>query len=529
MKKIINVFGVLFSLLFIMSFDMAPTMSAQYSNDEESMPGFIKLVVLDPEIRMRYEPPPEVFLRSLALPEQTTAASIVINYIGSGWTTESQTAFRFAADIWETLITSPVTIVVDADFSPLGENILGSAGPTTFRRNFTNAPEASTWYPIATANQLAGFDIELGIADIEATFSSTYTDWDFGTGSSTPGGKISFTSVVLHELGHGLGFLGSMRVDDGSGSDECRGTSGEGCYGYFGSPMIYDRFAENGSGTALISFSNNTPSLTTQLTSNNLFFDSPGGNFANSGVRVPIYAPSTWSQGSSYSHLAESFNPTSHALMTYSISRGETIYNPGAVTLCMFAEMGWTVSETCSSGTDTPISELSATNNGPSILGTATQLSANITSGSNVSYAWDFGDSTSGSGAAPSHTYATPGTYTAQVTASNAVSQVTAATEVQVEEAIIGLEAANDGPTLLGNLTQFSASLSTGSNVTYEWDFGDGEGDSGAAVSHQYISPGIFTVELSATNLVSQETATTVVHVIEQFSWIYLPLQVKQP
>jgi len=65
--------------------------------------------------------------------------------------------------------------------------------------------------------------------------------------------------------------------------------------------------------------------------------------------------------------------------------------------------------------------------------------------------------------------------------------------------------------------------------VIYEWDFGDGESDSGAAVSHQYASPGIFTVELNATNLVSQETATTVVNVIEQFSWIYLPLQVKPP
>jgi PKD repeat protein len=374
--------------------------------------------------------------------------------------------------------------------------------------------------------------------------------------------------------------------------------------------MIYDRFAENGSGTALISFSNNTPSLTTQLTSNNLFFDSPGGNFANSGVRVPIYAPSTWSQGSSYSHLAESFNPTSHALMTFSISRGETIHNPGAVTLCMFAEMGWTVSETCSGSPDTPISGLAAENDGPTIFATATQLNATITGGSNVSYAWDFGDRTSGSGAStshtytalgsytaevtatnsvnqatattsvqvevaitglvagndgptvlgiatqmsasistgsnisyawvfgdstggtgasPPHTYSAPGEYTAEVTASNGVSEETTTTLVQVEEAITGLEAANDGPTLLGNVTQFTASLSTGSNVIYEWDFGDGESDSGTAVSHQYAIPGTYTVELSATNLVSQETVTTLVHVIEQFSWIYLPLQVKQP
>ena len=526
MRRIVKVSWFLNSMLIVMGLVLAPAIRAQTNDVTITHPGPKRLIRLDPRVQQRYVPPPTEFLASA---EQTATANIQVNYIGSEWTTEAEDAFEFAVAIWETLITSPVTIVVEAKFDPLGENILGWAGPTSIRRNFTNAPQASTWYPIATANQLAGFDIEPGIADIEATFSSTYTDWDFGTGNSTPGDKISFTSVVLHELGHGLGFLGSMRVDDGSGIDECQGISGEGCYGYLGSPMIYDRFAKNGSGTALISFSNNTSSLTTQLTSNNLFFDSPGGNFANDGIRVPIYAPLTWNRGSSYSHLAESFNPTSHALMTYSISRGETIHNPGAVTLCMFEEMGWTVSETCSGSPDTPISGLTAENDGPTIFGTATQLDANIAGGSNVSYAWDFGDSTSGSGASPSHTYTAPGSYTAEVTATNSVNQATVTTSVQVEAAISGLNAANDGPTFLGNVTQFTASLSTGSNVIYEWDFGDGESDSGAAVSHQYASPGIFTVELNATNLVSQETATTVVNVIEQFSWIYLPLQVKPP
>ena len=95
--------------------------------------------------------------------------------------------------------------------------------------------------------------------------------------------------------------------------------------------------------------------------------------------------------------------------------------------------------------------------------------------------------------------------------------------------AINGLEADNDGPTLLGNETQFTATLTAGSNVTYEWDFGDGDGESGSAVAHQYANQGIYTVELTATNLVSQETATTLVYITEQFDWIYMPLQAKQP
>jgi chitodextrinase len=115
------------------------------------------------------------------------------------------------------------------------------------------------------------------------------------------------------------------------------------------------------------------------------------------------------------------------------------------------------------------------------------------------------------------------------VTASNLVSQATAITQVQVQEGITGLSASNDGPTLLGNDTQFSAFISTGGDVSYSWDFGDGEIGSGAAASHQYGSPGTYTVEVTATNLVSQDTASTKAIVVEQFSWIYFPLQVSSP
>ena len=523
MRKLFSLAIPLLSLLILMSFETSTAISTQPTNEKTSLPGQSVLIRLDPQVRQRYEPPPAVFLQSLADPEQTTSASIVVNFNGSGWTPDAQAAFRFAADIWETLITSPIPIVVDAQFGPLGPDVLGGAGPTRFRRNFTNAPQTSTWYPVATANKLANTDLEPGLADIQATFSSTYPDWHFETGSSTPGDKISFASVVLHELGHGLGFLGSMRVDDGSGSNECNGTAGWGCYSFLGSPMIYDHFTENGAGTALLSYANNSADLGDQLTSNNLFFDSPGGNFANGGNRIPLYAPSPWSQGSSYSHLAESFNSTGHSLMTFSISKGETIHNPGSVTLCMFKEMGWTVTESCGG---TAISGLTADNDGPTTLGSTTQLTATITGGSNVTYEWDFGDGSNDSGAVVSHQYASPGTYTAEVTATNSVNQETATTIVHVDEAISGLTAANDGPTVFGNPTELTATITNGSNVTYEWDFGDSNSGSGPVISHQYPAPGTYTAEVTATNSLGQETATTII-VIDEPIRTFLPLLVK--
>jgi chitinase len=215
--------------------------------------------------------------------------------------------------------------------------------------------------------------------------------------------------------------------------------------------------------------------------------------------------------------------------MTYSIAYGETIHNPGTVTLCMFEEMGWTVSESCSASPDTSISGLTAVNDGPTILGAATKLSASIMNGSNVSYEWDFGDSTSGSGAVTSHAYSAPGEYTAEVTATNSVSQLKANTLVQVDEAITDLAADNNGPTPLGNATQLSATIANGSNVSYEWDFGDSTSGSGPILNHVYSAPGSYTAEVVATNSVSQDTATTLVEVHGELQWVYLPLQVNQP
>jgi PKD repeat protein len=512
MRKHIRFILTLISLFIFLILTIEPAANAMLVDGAASLPGPTIQIRLDPQVKQRYVPPPDAFLQRLSSSEQAATANITVNYVGGGWTAEAKTAFEYAVDIWEALITSPEPIVVDAEFSPLAPGVLGGASPTRIWRDFPNAPQANTWYPVATANKLANTDLSPTYSDIEATFSSSYLNWHFGTGSSTPSNKISFVSVVLHELGHGLGFVGSMRYNDSPGSDNCSGPVGRGCYGYSGYPMIYDRFTENGSGTALLSYPNNSTSLGNQLTSNSLYFDSPGGNLANGGGRVPLYAPSTWSQGSSYSHLAESFNPTAHALMTYSIAKGETIHHPGSVTLCMFAEMGWTVGESCEV---TAISGLAATNDGPTVLGNLTQLTASISAGSHVTYEWDFGDGKSGSGKVVSHQYASPGVYTAEVTATNPVNSVQATTTVIVDQSINGLAASNDGPTALGDPTQLTASVSSGSNVTYHWDFGDGNNGSEAVVSHQYPSPGVYTAEITAINSISQETATTLVQVDE--------------
>ena len=87
--------------------------------------------------------------------------------------------------------------------------------------------------------------------------------------------------------------------------------------------------------------------------------------------------------------------------------------------------------------TDCAITGLLATNDGPTPVTHLTTLTANTITGDNVTYTWDFGDSSpsvTGPDAEVTHTYPAIGTYTATVTASNSVSSQTATTDVTITE-----------------------------------------------------------------------------------------------
>jgi PKD repeat protein len=73
--------------------------------------------------------------------------------------------------------------------------------------------------------------------------------------------------------------------------------------------------------------------------------------------------------------------------------------------------------------TDVPISGLSVTFNSPLPSGQAGAFSAQVAQGTNVTFTWQFGDSSPPQiGNSVQHTYASGGSYTVQVTAANSVS-----------------------------------------------------------------------------------------------------------
>ena len=298
---------------------------AQIDQPAQSMPG--------PRIRVRADPRVvQSFVPAMAQSRLRTESNLVtINVNYTGFTPQAQAAFQHAVNIWAGQLTSPVTIQVDAEFADLGANVLGSAGPWLVRGGSGLTP--NTWYPVALANKITGTDRLPGTSDIDAQFSSTFS-WDDGTDGNAPSGTYDFVSVVLHELGHGLGFIGLANVSGGSGS-----------VGSGGFPSIYDRFTENGAGQALLSFANPSAALGSQLTSNNLYFDGPRTRQANGGNPARVYAPAGWQGGSSYSHLDEATYPAGNpnSLMTPQIASREAIHDPGPITRAIFEDTGWTV------------------------------------------------------------------------------------------------------------------------------------------------------------------------------------------
>jgi hypothetical protein len=273
-----------------------------------------------------------------ALRADADLATITVNY--TGFTPQAQTAFQHAVNIWQNQLTSAVPTVVNASFQDLGNPLLlGQAGASSVWRDFSGAPRAATWFADALANKLAGADIG-GPASVEiaAQFNST-ANWYYGTNGLPAAGQIDFVSVVLHELGHGLGFFGSGTVNG----------SGQGILGLVGFPIMYDVFAVDGAGNFLLNtglYPNGSVALGNALRSNSVFWNGANGIAANGGQRPKLYAPASFAGGSSYSHLDEATYPAgnAHSLMTPLIGTAEAIHSPGGITLGIFTDQGWTAS-----------------------------------------------------------------------------------------------------------------------------------------------------------------------------------------
>lgn len=126
-------------------------------------------------------------------------------------------AFQHAASIWGATLSSNVTIRVLATWEALSctanSAVLGSAGAISVFRDFAGAPRPGTWYPKALANKIFGMELDASTNDIRARFNINLGNANCLAGSpfylgldNNHGSAIDLVAVLLHELGHGLGF-----------------------------------------------------------------------------------------------------------------------------------------------------------------------------------------------------------------------------------------------------------------------------------------------------------------------------------
>ncbi len=147
---------------------------------------------------------------------------------------------------------------------------LAQAGPNNLHENFANAPFPDTFYPSALANALVDADLSEQ-SDISCSFNST-ANWYLGTDGATPAGQYDFVTAALHEIGHGLGFIGSAYF-----------TNGFGFIGTANTPYAYDQFTETADSTALLDLPNGSQTLGSALTSNAIYWNGSNGTGGTGG------------------------------------------------------------------------------------------------------------------------------------------------------------------------------------------------------------------------------------------------------
>ena len=125
-----------------------------------------------------------------------------------------------------------------------------------------------------------------------------------------------------------------------------------------------------------------------------------------------------------------------------------------------------------------------------------------------LTYAWDFGDGTKAEGVGVTKKYTKPGLYDVVLTVNDNVSSACSIATIQKQIEIVAPVVADAGEDIDLCLSSdkkyevsFDASKSkypAGSQVTYNWDFGDGTSAEGKKVKHVYDKGGTYKVSLTA-------------------------------
>ena len=242
--------------------------------------------------------------------------------------TVARAAVQAAIDVWSENFSSTVPVTVNVSWGRASSyGILAAASAKSNFANFPNAPDKTLYYAAALANALAGNDLDPNNPELEITISSD-APWYYGVDGKCPPKSFDLVSVILHEMGHGLGFISGSYYDEYSG------------YGRVDLPTPFDAYAQLPDGRRLADMP--SPSIETgKALTSPLYWSGENGIKANNGIKPPLFTPSIYEPGSSVSHLDErTFSQVgANSVMTPNLDSGEVFHLPGSLLLAMFDDM----------------------------------------------------------------------------------------------------------------------------------------------------------------------------------------------
>jgi hypothetical protein len=269
-------------------------------------------------------------------------------------------SFIKAAEILSKQLVSSQTIIVDAAFAELSCNsssaILGSAGAAASLANINPMPAdatSNTFYPIGLINSLGNTDYQSNLSDINSKFNSNIGNsgclensngWYYGF-DDAPVNYIGFTTVLLHEMTHGVGF--ASLVDPSSGakpvglddvfSNHLYSKSDAATWSNAGGLSDEQRAISAISNTGLLWHGSNVNTQAVDLLTAG-YDDTDMSNSFTSGDRVQMYAPDPVESGSSVSHFDTAASP--NEIMEPQYTEGQL--NLG-LALYLLKDIGWDI------------------------------------------------------------------------------------------------------------------------------------------------------------------------------------------
>lgn len=224
------------------------------------------------------------------------------------WSDDQIAAVTTTLNIWDDTFRNTASRKIEATISwgALEEGVLAGSFSNYVEYDGEN-------YNAATSTEVIwkeGEDVVLeeGEMDFRLQFNPVY---GFSTGNTTPQNATDFISVLLHEIGHNVGF---NSLND-------TGTYGE----YY---TIWDSLITDAQG--------NHPGDAG-------FNYQTGVSYTIGSGGLTVYNPFVFAPGSSMSHVDAASDP--NALMQYSIGEGIQRRNPSDQEKALLAEMGWVLKD----------------------------------------------------------------------------------------------------------------------------------------------------------------------------------------